>query len=191
MTERRTRRNVLLAAGGAVALAGCIGGGDSDDDESDGTDGSTQESDSEDVAAWQSVTLTDATSDEEFSIADIDEPVVLHTFATWCSTCKRQQESLATAQDNSGDEATFVDITIDENDDPDALQTHAESNGFDWRFAVAPGEMTRSLVDEFGQRVAVAPQSPVILVCTDGSTTELDKGVSASEIESALDENCQ
>lgn len=189
MTEKQTRRRVLLAAGATAALAGCIGG-DSDGSDSDGAD--TTSSDGDDTPAeWQSVTLMDATTDEEFSIAEVDQPVVLHTFATWCSTCRRQQGSLADAYDRNSDEVTFVDVTIDENDDPDDLRSHAEENDFGWRFAVAPAEMTRGLVDQFGQRVAVAPQSPVILVCPDGSTTELDKGVSASEIESALDENCR
>ncbi|WP_267163346.1 TlpA family protein disulfide reductase [Halovenus salina] len=190
MTDERTRRGVLLAAGATAALAGCLGGGDDGEDTTadDGRDTDTGDGSSAD---WQSVTLMDATADEEFSIAETDQPVVLHTFATWCSTCRRQQGSLADAYDRNGDDVTFVDVTIDENDDPDDLRSHAEENGFGWRFAVAPAEMTRGLVDQFGQRVAVAPQSPVILVCPDGSTTELDKGVSASEIESALDENCR
>jgi thiol-disulfide isomerase/thioredoxin len=136
------------------------------------------------------VTLEDVTTGEQFAIADIDQPVVMHTFATWCSTCKRQQETLASARATIGEKATFVDVTIDENDDPEALRSHAESNGFDWRFAVAPNEMTRDLVDEYGQRVAIAPQSPVIVVCPDGSTQTLSKGSSVEDIEEAV-ANCQ
>jgi thiol-disulfide isomerase/thioredoxin len=199
MEQPRTRRQVLLAAGGALALAGCVGG--NSEDGSDGADDGASTTDRDDGAStdgesapsgdgWQTVTLEDVRTGEQFAIADIDEPVVMHTFATWCSTCKRQQETLASARATIGEKATFVDVTIDENDDPEALRSHAESNGFDWRFAVAPNEMTRDLVDEYGQRVAIAPQSPVIVVCPDGSTQTLSKGSSVEDIEEAV-ANCQ
>lgn len=190
MNESRTRRQVLLAGGGALALAGCVGGGS--DDGSDGTDdgASSDGEESPSGEGWQATTLEDVTTGEQFVIAEIDQPVVMHAFATWCSTCKRQQETLAEVHSSVGDEATFVDITIDENDDPDAIRNHAEDNGFDWRFAVAPNEMTSELVDEYGQQVAIAPQSPVIVVCPDSSTQTLSKGASTEDIENAV-ANCQ
>ncbi|MFC7072079.1 TlpA family protein disulfide reductase [Halovenus rubra] len=183
MVQQRTRRQMLVGVAGSLALAGCVGGdsdGGTDSGETGASDGDATANSDE---SWQAVALEDVRSGEEFTIADIEQPVVLHTFATWCSTCKRQQDTLANAYENSGDDVTFIDITIDENDNPADLREHANDNEFGWRFAVAPNQMTSDLVDNYGQRVAIAPQSPVIVVCPDGTTKTLDKGVSAGKIE--------
>jgi len=216
MIEPRTRRELLVLAGlGSVALAGCVGGDSdsSDDVGSDGGDGSESDDRTDDGGAgtegggasgdsgdsndetnaadgWQAIDLEDATTGESFSIAGIDRPVVLHTFATWCPTCRAQQGEIDTYVGRAGESVVAVDLTIDQNDDPEALREHAESNGFGWRFAVSPGEMTRELVDEFGQSVAVAPRSPVIIVCPDGGTKTLGKGASADEIEATVESHC-
>jgi thiol-disulfide isomerase/thioredoxin len=172
MTDKLTRRAVLAGAGsGVAALAGCLGGGGKE-------------------VNWRTATVEDATTGETFSIADADEPVVLHTFATWCSTCLRQQQALDTVYERRGDEVTMVDLTIDDNDDPGEVADHAESNGFGWRFGVASARLTRSLAEEFGNEVAVAPQAPVVVVCPDGTATELNKGVSADGIEETIDTDC-
>jgi thiol-disulfide isomerase/thioredoxin len=175
-------------------------GGASGDEMDDGGDGTSENgasgesgdgSDGTNAAdGWQAIDLEDATTGEQFSIAGIDRPVVLHTFATWCPTCRAQQGEIDTYVQRAGDSVAAVDLTIDQNDDPAALRQHAESNGFGWRFGVSPGEMTRELVDEFGQSVAVAPRSPVIVVCPDGRTNTLGKGASADEIEAAVESNC-
>jgi cytochrome oxidase Cu insertion factor (SCO1/SenC/PrrC family) len=187
MHERLSRRTVLAAAGaGVAALAGCVGG--NDDGGADDTSGGSDTSGSR--PAWQTTSFQDARTGETLTVAEADGPVVLHTFATWCSTCHSQQQNLDTLHERRGDEVTMVDLTIDENDDPDDVSAHAENNGFDWRFGVAPAEMTRSLVDDIGDRVVFAPQSPVIVVCPDGTTETLGKVSAADEIETAIDSNC-
>jgi Thioredoxin. len=206
MDDRFTRRRVLAATGAAVAtLAGCVSGDGSDGSNEDGGGGNGDDSngggggnngddsagsESTDRPAWQTTTFEDARTGETLTIAEADGPVVLHTFATWCSVCHSQQQSLDTLHERRGDEVTMVDLTIDENDDPDDVAAHAESNGFDWRFGVAPAEMTSSLVDDIGDKVVFAPQSPVVVVCPDGTTEDLDKGVSADTVASTIDSNC-
>jgi hypothetical protein len=220
MDEQLSRRTVLAGMGvGIAALAGCVSGDGSDDstagddttnggansDESgngddangetgdepgNGDDANSGETDTSDRPAWQTTAFQDARTGETLTIADADGPVVLHTFATWCSVCHNQQQNLDTLHERRGDEVTMVDLTIDENDDPGDVADHAASNGFDWRFGVAPAEMTSSLVDDIGDRVVFAPQSPVIVVCPDGTAEALGKGVSADEIASTIDSNC-
>lgn len=183
MNSRFTRRRALAATGAAVAaFSGCVSGGGSGDS---GGDGET------DRPAWQTISVEDARTGEMFTIVDADGPVVLHTFATWCSICHGQQQSLDTLHERRGDEVTLVDLTIDENDDLDDVAAHAESNGFNWRFGVAPAEMTRSLVDDIGDRVVFAPQSPVVVVCPNGTAESLDKSVSADTIASTIDSSCR
>lgn len=203
MDHSLTRRTLLAATAGSLAMAGCVGGdsetddgGDSmNDDGSDSMDDGSSDStggsdDGGSRPAWQTVTLTDATTGEEFTIAEIDKPVVLHTFATWCSKCKSQQNRLSELHESRGDEIVLVDLSIEQNDDPADIKAHAEENGFGWRFGVSPAEMTSSLVDDFDQSVTIAPQSPVIVVCPDGATTRLSKGVGTNGITDAIDENC-
>lgn len=180
MTTDRTRRDVLALAGTTLTLAGCVGS-----DGSDGSGGSTG-----DDGGWRTATLEDVTTGETFSIAGVDKPVVLHTFATWCSTCKSQQGNLKSLYERREGDVVLVDMTIDENDDAGKVESHAEDNGFEWRFGVSSGDVTRSLVDEFGQSIAVAPQSPVVVVCPDGAAHTVGKIVSAEEIGSTIDEHC-
>jgi thiol-disulfide isomerase/thioredoxin len=187
-----TRRR-LLAATGAAALAGCVGGdsggtggnGAPTDEEPEG--GVTEES--QDRPTWQTTTLEDTTTGETFTIEEFDTPVVLHTFATWCSTCERQQNNIADLQERR-DDVAFVDLTIDENDNGEDVAAHAESKGFDWRFGVSSADVTSGLVDDFGQSVTVAPQSPVIVVCPDGGAHKVGKVVSADDIEAAINASC-
>ena len=194
MDDRSTRRGALAATGAAVAaLAGCVSGDGSDG--SNGNGGASNGTNSAggggtDRPAWQTTSFEDARTGETLTVAEFDEPVVLHTFATWCSVCHSQQQSLDTLKKRRGDDVTLVDLTIDENDDPDEVAAHAESNGFDWRFGVAPAEMTSSLVDDIGDRVVFAPQSPVVVVCPDGTTEALGKGVSADTVASTIDSTC-
>jgi thiol-disulfide isomerase/thioredoxin len=188
MSETRTRRDILAVVGGcAIALAGCVGG---DEDTDPGNEESQSGGDDDGTVDWQTTELEDVTTGESFTIQQFDRPVLLHTFATWCPTCRGQQQEIKRYLDDAGDSVAAVDLTIDENDDAAKLRDHAESNGFGWRFGVAPGEVTGALVDEFGRNVAVAPRAPVILVCPDGSARALGKGIAADDIATAVDEHC-
>jgi thiol-disulfide isomerase/thioredoxin len=206
MSNPRSRRELLTLAGTVTAaLAGCVGGGDDEgadngDDgemgEDGGTDGGNPDSsgtgDSGSMArpSWQTATLEDVTTGETFSLAEFDRPVVLHTFATWCPKCRSQQESIDAFLADAGDSAVAVDLTIDENDDPETLREHAESNGFDWRFGVSPSSVTSAMIDEFGREVASAPQSPVIIVCPGGESHAIDKGVGPDQLAAEIESNC-
>jgi len=181
MTQKRSRRAVLGATGaGLASLAGCLGVFQ-DDPESVDVD---------EDAAWLTTPLTDVTTGEEFVIGEIDEPVFLHPFGEWCSNCRSQQGELADFYDRRGDEVTLVDITIEEDEGPDLIRSHAEENGFEWRFAVAPEAFTGSLVDDFGTSVTNPPSSPVILRCPSGATRSIPKIIGPDTLESELEENC-
>jgi len=197
-------RRRLLAATGAVAaglLAGCSGDGDEPSDragnadradgggsgdggqaggEADGgsTDGGPETS-------WRTTELTDVLTDETFSIDGIAGPVAVQSFAVWCPKCERQSEELSRVDES----VTVVGLNTDPNEDAEKVRRHAERNGFDWRFAVAPTGMTESLIEEFGTAVTNAPSTPIIVACDDGGS-EFFSGSqqSAERIESAAAE---
>ncbi|ERG89010.1 MAG: hypothetical protein J07HX5_01160 [halophilic archaeon J07HX5] len=179
---RRTpiSRRRLLAATGSIslgALAGCIGGG------TDGTAGDDA-TDSQDTT-WQTTTLTDVLTGRSFSIAELTGPVAIQSFAVWCPKCERQSREMA----NLNGPVTAVSLNTDPNEDAQQVREHAETNGFDWRFAVAPTEMTDSLIAEFGPAIVSAPSTPMIVACGDGKATFFSGSQqSVTELQSAATE---
>lgn len=120
---------------------------------------------SQDPPAWRSVELSAVRDDETFTIEGLDDPVVIQSFAVWCPKCERQSTEIAKLDDS----VTAIGLNTDPNEDAEKVRTHAEDNGFDWRFAVEPTEMTQSLIDEFGTTVTNAQSTPVIVDCGDGN----------------------
>lgn len=102
---------------------------------------------------WTGVSMTDAITGEQFTIDEIakeGKPVVVHTFAVWCSACLmqlRESERLLAA---NPDRFTIIGIDIDPNENQDMVKRHIEKNGFPGRYAASPKELSRGLVDSFG-----------------------------------------
>jgi thiol-disulfide isomerase/thioredoxin len=179
MTRKRSRRAVLGLAGTSLAaLAGCLGVLNDEAEEV------------EEDAAWLTTPMTDVTTGEEFVIGEIEQPVFLHLFGEWCSTCRNQQGQLDTLYERRGEEVTIIDVTIEEDEGPDLIRQHAEENGFEWTFAVAPQEVTASLSDAFGVNVTIPPNSPVILRCPGGTTKKVPKVAQAGTLEDELTSTC-
>lgn len=192
---RPSRRRVLAATGaiGAGLLAGCSGGEPADSagdtpEPADGTDepGGGGDESTGSGGDWQRTELTDVVTEDPFSIEGLSGPVAVQAFAVWCSNCQRQSEELA-RMDGS---VTRVGLNMDPNEDAEKVRDHAESNGWDWRFAVAPTAMTESLVEEFGPTVTNAPSTPIIVVCDDGGVAKFFSGSqqSVEEITTAASE---
>lgn len=181
------RRRTLLKTGGVAlaGFAGCLGdvggGSDGDGGQTGGGDGD-----------WRTATLTDVRSGEEFTVDDLasDRPVLLETFAVWCSTCLRQQKQLRAYHESVGDDVVSVSLDVDPNEDAPKVRRHLEEHGFDWRYAVAPSEVTQSLVDQFGQSIAHPPSAPVVLVCPDGSRRLPDGVKSADALRQQVADGC-
>jgi hypothetical protein len=172
-----TRRAALAAAGTLVATAGCLGslGGGSG-----GGDGDTT------ADAWRTTALTDVRSGEAFTVADLDPPVLVETFAVWCSTCLAQQRAMRTLHERRP-AVTSVTLNVDPNEDAGRVRSHLAEHGFDWRYAVSPPAVTESLVSQFGSSMTVPPRAPVVLVCGDGATRLGDGVKSADRLAAAVD----
>ncbi|MCT9096253.1 TlpA disulfide reductase family protein [Haloarchaeobius sp. HME9146] len=164
-----SRRDALRLAGlGTVGLAGCLSGGGTDDTGTDGGGGSD--------TAWEDTELTNVLTGETFTVSQFDKPVLVETFAVWCSNCKRQQDELIEFHEAVGDDVVSVALNIDQNEDAEKVRNHAESHGYDWYYAVSPPAVTRQIVDEFGTSMTSPPIVPMLLRCSDGTTTRLKDG---------------
>ncbi len=134
------------------------------------------------LPAWASIELVDAVTGEPFTISDFaGRPILVESFAVWCSTCLRQQKEMGKLIESHGEEIIHVSLNTDPNEDLIAVRQHAEKHEFSWYFAVAPVEMTQALIDAFGLTVVNAPRAPVILIEADGSARLLPNGLKSAE----------
>jgi hypothetical protein len=179
----RSRRAVLAASAGlgTTLLAGCLGEGSGGETAGEGTGDGSNGGQS---AAWRTTSLTRVRGDATFTIDGLEAPIVMQSFSVWCPKCERQSKALG----DLPDAYTVVSLNTDPNEDAKKVRRHADSNGFDWLFAVSPSAMTDSLVDAFGRTVTNAPSTPLVVVRTDGSVT-FDAGDvrNADEVESLAD----
>jgi hypothetical protein len=122
------------------------------------------------LEAWQTVALRDVRTGEPFTIGDLaGSLVVIEPMAIWCSNCLRQQEAASKALAAlDSDQIAYVSLDIDPSEAEADLARYADEHGFDWRFAVAPRELSRALAQTFGDQVLSPPSTPRILVTPDG-----------------------
>lgn len=162
--------------------------------EKEGTSSSTDDesaNEHEGLPTWMTTELENVTGDEAFTLASFDRPVLLETFAVWCSTCLSQQRESKEFHERVGDDVVTVGLNVDPNEDTDAVREHAETHGFDWFFSISPPDVTRSLADQFGDSIANPSSAPIVLICPDGEFRRLEDGVKSAEtLESEVEAGC-
>jgi cytochrome oxidase Cu insertion factor (SCO1/SenC/PrrC family) len=115
------------------------------------------------------------------------KPVLLETFAVWCSASKNQQKQFKKLNQ---DEVVIISVNNDPSEDLALVKEHVEDNRFGWHFVKADIEMTLALMDSFGSGIVNSPSTPVILICPDGEDKLLSGGIKTDdELEEAI-ENC-
>lgn len=171
------RRRGLLSAVGVSLLAGCRGTPESDGMRRNNGDGSPIE--------WTTIELSTVRGEETFTIDELDGPAVIQTFTVWSSACEQQSENLSGLADST----TVISLNMDASEDAATVREYANTNGFDWRFAVTPTEMKNGLISEFGPSVTEASSTPIIVACEDGSTAyRAGSVVATAEIERLIAE---
>ncbi len=132
------------------------------------------------LADWQTTTLVDARTGDEFTVGDfVGCTVYVETMATWCSTCREQLEHVASAAEElDPDKFVFIAISVETEISGDDLARYADDAAFDWLFSVASVDDLKSLVDEFGRESIVPPSTPHLIVNPDGTYDDLRTGVS-------------
>lgn len=129
--------------------------------------------------AWFNAELTDVNSGETFKIADFKGKVVLvETMAVWCPLCLRQQGQVRALHELLGEREDLISLAldIDPNEDAELLQAHANQNGFDWRYAVAPAEVSREIGLLYGAQFLNPPSTPMLIIDRQGEVHLLPFG---------------
>jgi len=141
---------------------------------------------------WRNVEINDVVSGEMFKISDFTgEKVFIESFAVWCPTCRKQQDKIKELHAELGDAIVSISLNTDPNEDSAKVLGHVNRYNYDWRFAVAPVEMTKSLIAEFGINIVNAPGAPVVLVCEDQSARLLGRGLKdKDELKMEIEKGC-
>ena len=141
---------------------------------------------------WKTETLKDISTDHTFTLNGFTQPVLVESFAVWCPVCTRQQEEVKKFHELRED-VVSVAINTDHNEDEERVLEHIQKNGFDWLYAVASEDFTRSLIAEFGGGIVNAPSAPMFLICPNKQVHRLRRnGVKpASELSETIDQFCQ
>jgi thiol-disulfide isomerase/thioredoxin len=141
---------------------------------------------------WRTATLRDVVSGDEFRIQDLEGKVVaIEAMAIWCTTCQIQQrEAQAALETVNSPDVVYLSLDVDPNERAEDLADYARHQGFPWRFAVAPPEVSRSLAATFGDQVLSPPATPVVLLGPDGSVIEMHTGIkSAADLADLIEAN--
>ncbi len=144
----------------------------------DGTPTADSDAGADDLADWQTMTLTDARTGGEFAVGDfVGCTVYVETMATWCSNCRAQLENVAeAAKDLDPDRFVFIAISVETEISDEDLARYADDASFDWLFSVADPDALKTIVDELGREAIVPPSTPHLIVNPDGSYGDLRTG---------------
>ena len=159
----------LLAV--SVGLAACSSSGRGDGGASPGSE------------VWRTATLRDVVTGEEFRIQDLQGKVVaIEAMAVWCTTCRTQQlEAQAALETVDSSNVFYLSLDVDPNERADDLADYARREGFDWRFAIASPEVSRSLAASFGDQILSPPSTPVIVLGPDAQLIEKHFGIKSAD----------
>ena len=128
---------------------------------------------------WFSSSLSNVTTGQAFTIADFKGKVVLvEALAQWCSNCKKQQQQVLELHKTLGENADFISIglDIDPNEDAAQLKKYIDTNGFTWKYAVAPTEVSNELASLYGNQFLNPPSMPMLLIDRKGEVMVLPLG---------------
>lgn len=196
-TAGRTRRGFLRAGAGlmSVGLAGCTGGVGSTGSTRTASPAPTETPTASPTAGpsvWRETALTDVRTGESFTIGGFEgRPVIVEFFAVWCPICTRQQLQLRGAVD-ALDDLVAVSLNTDPNESAEQVRDHlSDYEGLDWQYAVAPPEVVKAFIDDFGSVIANPPSAPVVRICPDGGADLLEgQGVKSTDTLVTAVERC-
>ncbi|MBN1995112.1 MAG: hypothetical protein JW953_20640 [Anaerolineae bacterium] len=141
--------------------------------------------------AWFKAELTNVNTGETFSMADLQDKVVLvETLAVWCSNCLKQQQEVAALHQLVGERDDFVSVgvDIDLNEDAAKLKAHTDKNGFDWIYVVASPEVAREIGQLYGPQFLNPPATPMLIIDRQGEAHPLPFGIKdAQTLKEALE----
>ena len=122
--------------------------------------------------------LTDVGTGKSFTLADFSgQTVLVKPMATWCGKCKKNLQGVkeATTQLGEGD-YKIIALSVEDKLPDEDLAKYAETEEFDFTFAVASPEMMRALGKKYGQNVLNPSIGSRFTISPEGELSELTTG---------------
>ncbi len=140
--------------------------------------------------AWFSAALTDVATGQTFTVQDLKGKVVLvENLAQWCPNCLKQQKQVNELHKLLGERDDFASLglDIDPNEDAASLKAYIAKNGFTWKYAVAPAEVSREIGQLYGSQFLNPTATPMLIIDRHGEVHPLPTGIkSAADLQAAL-----
>jgi thiol-disulfide isomerase/thioredoxin len=133
---------------------------------------------------WFGMALSDVTTQESFTINDLKGKVILvETLAQWCPNCLQQQKQVLELHKLLGESSDFVSLglDIDANEDSASLKAYIDKNGFAWRYAVAPADVSREIGNLYGSQFLNPSSTPMFIIDRHGEVHPLPFGIKSAE----------
>lgn len=123
--------------------------------------------------------LTDVTTGESYSIAEINEGkvIVIDIMAVWCVICRAQAVELKRAVPSWGDQVEVIMLDVDPSEDADMLRAYGEQQKYTWKLSLSPREISLKLRNQFGPTVLNNTLVPLIVIDRQGELHRLRNGV--------------
>jgi cytochrome oxidase Cu insertion factor (SCO1/SenC/PrrC family) len=132
---------------------------------------------------WFNIKMTDVRTGQTFSVNDFSGKVVLiQTMVEWCPSCNYQQvevKKLSTMLGNP-DDLVQISLDVDPNEDAASLKKYADTNGFDWHFAVVPLLVARALGNLYSAEYLNGPLDPMLIIDRSGKVYGLPYGLKSA-----------
>ena len=114
----------------------------------------------------RSESLVDVNSGSSFRISGLEKPVLVGTFAVWCTRCEKRQERINKLQRTYGN-FSAISLDVDPAESRSQVTRHTLSNQFDWRFVMAQEDIIRKLESKFGEGFPKASNNSIAVICED------------------------
>ncbi len=130
------------------------------------------------IPAWLTYKLTDVRGGKQFTLGDYKgKTVYVALLTTGCANCRAQLNNLKGAIGKLGkDKYGYVALGVDTAQKAEDLAKYANDGGFDWQFAVLPGELLAMWSLSFGRAAAEPVAATYFLIYPDGTVSKLFTG---------------
>ncbi|HMP39552.1 MAG TPA: redoxin family protein [Roseiflexaceae bacterium] len=148
------------------------------------TEQPTTEQPTTEQPAWQTLSLINARSGASFTLGDFaGKTVYVEPMATWCSKCREQLIQLNMVRNQlDNDRFVFIALSVETAISSAELARYADTQGFDFIFAVMTPELLLALSDTFGRTISNPPATPHFIILPDGSTSGLSTGIKPADM---------
>ena len=128
---------------------------------------------------WFDVPMTDVQTGETFKVSDFSGKVVLlETMAMWCPNCIVQANEVRNLHQmlENPEDLVSISLDVDVHEDAESLKEYTEEYGFEWRFAIAPLAVARTLGNLYSAQYLNPPLSPMLLIDRNGDVYQFPYG---------------